>query len=562
MLLDLWKEVAVFAGTLGLPLMLPLPGFAPAPEQLYGIELNEYAYELAQATVWIGYIQWLHENGYGVPSEPILKPLDNIKHMDAILAYDADGKPVEPEWPVADVIIGNPPFLGGKRLRTELGSDYVDQIFALYKDKIPHQADLVAYWFERARAMLTTHSNIRVGLLATQSIRAGANREVLQKIVDTGNIFMAWSDRPWILNGASVRVSIVGFDNGNENMRSLDGNLVDAIHANLGAGIDITQARRLQENMGITYQGTIKVGAFDIDQGQAALFLRQTGNPNGRPNNDVVKPWANASDITDRWQNKWIIDFGTNISLDDAANYELPFEYVRTHVKPQREKVRRKNHRERWWIFGEARPGLRAAIASFDRYIVTPRVAKHRLFTFLPVNVIPDARLYVFARQDYYFFGVLHSSIHESWSLATSSRHGVGNDPTYNNTTCFETFPFPWIPGQEPAEDLHVQAVAQAAKELVEKRDSWLNPPGLSDAELKKRTLTNLYNQRPTWLDLAHKKLDKAVFAAYGWSDLITDGGINEDEVLARLLALNLVRAEGQPEVQPALIDDDTDDDE
>ena len=154
-LLDLWKEIAIFAGTLGLSFMLPLPGFSPSPEQLFGIEINEYAYELAQATVWIGYIQWLHENGYGVPSEPILKLLDNIKNMDAILAYDADGKPVEPEWPAADVIIGNPPFLGGKRLRTELGDHYVDSIFLLYDDRVRREADLVCYWLELGRSLIT-----------------------------------------------------------------------------------------------------------------------------------------------------------------------------------------------------------------------------------------------------------------------------------------------------------------------------------------------------------------------------------------------------------------------
>ena len=136
LLLDLWKEVFMFAGEVGLSLPAPLPGFAPSPEQLYGIEVNPYAHELAQATVWIGYIQWLHENGFGIPSEPILKPLDNIKQMDAILAYDADGKPVEPEWPEAEVIIGNPPFLGTKYMRAELGDKYVDLLHTLYAEKL------------------------------------------------------------------------------------------------------------------------------------------------------------------------------------------------------------------------------------------------------------------------------------------------------------------------------------------------------------------------------------------------------------------------------------------
>ncbi len=151
------------------------------------------------------------------------------------------------------------------------------------------------------------------------------------------------------------------------------------------------------------------------------------------------------------------------------------------------------------------------------------------------------------ARDDDYFFGVLHSRVHEVWSLATSSRHGVGNDPTYNNTTCFEPFSFPWPPGQEPAGDPRVEAIAQAARELVQKRDNWLNPPGASEADLKKRTLTNLYNQRPAWLDLAHQKLDRAVLDAYGWPHDLTD-----EQILERLLALNLERAAAQG-LAPAL---------
>jgi type II restriction/modification system DNA methylase subunit YeeA len=559
MLLDLWKEVAVFAGTLGLPLMLPLPGFAPAPEQLYGIELNEYAYELAQATVWIGYIQWLHENGYGVPSEPILKPLDNIKHMDAILAYDAAGKPVEPEWPTADVIVGNPPFLGGQKVRRELGDFYAEQLFQLYSERIPASADLVCYWFEKARAGVECGTGGRVGLIATQSIRAGANRQVLERIKTTGNIFMAWSDRPWVLDGANVRVSIVGYDNGYTQDAMLDGESVANINADLTSSVDLTTAVLLTENIGICYRCDEKGGAFDIDSKTAKQMLSAPLNPNGRSNSDVVRPYINALDITGRFRDVWIIDFGCDMPLEQAALYEAPFSYVEKVVKPDRMKARDDKQKKIWWLHRRPAPDMRNAIQGLKRFVVTPRVAKHRLFVFLESNILPDSRVAAIAREDEYFFGILHSHIHEVWSLATSSRHGVGNDPTYNITTCFETFPFPWPPGQEPTDDPRVQAIAQAAKELVEKRDNWLNPPGATAADLKKRTLTNLYNQRPTWLELAHQKLDKAVLAAYGWSDLLTDDGILEDEILARLLALNLVRAQTQPTVQAPLLVEEND---
>lgn len=166
-----------------------------SPAQLHGIEINEYAHELAQITIWIGYIQWLVDNGYGLPAEPILKPMHTILLMDAILAYDETGKPMKPEWPVVDVIIGNPPFLGSQRMRSELGDKYVDDLRHLYRDHIPGASDLVCYWFTTAREMIENRKVNRVGLLATQGIRGGANRTVLEQIKNSGDIFWAQSDR-------------------------------------------------------------------------------------------------------------------------------------------------------------------------------------------------------------------------------------------------------------------------------------------------------------------------------------------------------------------------------
>ena len=124
------------------------------------------------------------------------------------------------------------------------------------------------------------------------------------------------------------------------------------------------------------------------------------------------------------------------------------------------------------------------------------------------------------------------------WTLAQCSWIGVGNDPSYSSSRTFETFPFPWPPGKEPHGSPQVEAITAAAKRLVELRDNWLNPEGADEAELKKRTLTNLYNQRPAWLDNAHRKLDDAVLDAYGWPR-----NLGDDEVLARLLALNAERS-------------------
>lgn len=536
-LLDLQKEVSTFAGQVAAQPFFP----SVDPAQLYGIELNPYAQELAQATVWIGYIQWLNDNGYGLPSEPILKPLHNIVQMDAILAYDDTGRPVEPAWPAADVVIGNPPFLGGKWMRSELGDEYVDKLFELWEGEVPHQADLVCYWFKKTHRQIIKSLCKRAGLLATQNIRSGQNRVVLEDILEAGQIFTAWSDREWVLDGADVRVSIIGFDNGNEQNIHLDGEKVGSIYSNLTSGMDTTKAKALPENSGICLRTDEKGGKFDISEELANKMLVAPININGRPNADVVIPWMSGVDIVQTPRNKWIIDFGIDMSLEEASQYEMPFRYVEENVKPERIKNRIERLAEKWWIHRGPGLSMRKAREKLQRYIVIPRVAKHPIFVFLDKKYLPDVRLVFFAREDEYFLGVLQSKVHVLWHLENGTRHGVGNDPTYIPTTTFETFPFPWPPGAEPTESPLVQAIAAAAKELVNKRDNWLNPPGADEAELKQRTLTNLYNRRPTWLQLAHHKLDEAVFAAYGWPPSLTD-----DEILERLLALNLERAAKQ----------------
>lgn len=535
LLLDLEKEVITLAGKLDCPLFFP----GVSPEQLHGIEINPYAYELAQVTIWIGYIQWMRDNGFGFPTDPILKPLDTIRRMDAILTYDAEGKPLEPAWPETDVIIGNPPFLGGNKIRKELGDAYVEALFALYAGRVPAFADLVCYWFEKARALVEGGKAKRVGLLATQAIRGGANRKVLERIKETGDIFWAQSDRDWVLDGANVHVSMVGFDAGTETARELDGRSVSHINPDLTIAADLTTAHSLPENTSIFFRSDEKGGSFDIDAETAAQMLAAPLNPNGRPNSDVVRPYINAYDILRGTRGMWIVDFGCDMSLEEAALYEAPFEYVKNVVKPERDKVRNTKEQEYWWIHRRPAPDMRQAVAGLLRYVATPRVSKHRVFVWLDKNTIPDCAVYVFARSDDYFFGVLHAKPHELWALRQGT--ALEDRPRYTPTTTFETFPLPWPPGAEPADDPHVEAIAQAARELVEKRDRWLNPGDVPEAELKKRTLTNLYNQRPTWLDLAHKKLDDAVLDAYGWPHDVSDA-----EILERLLALNLERARAQ----------------
>jgi type II restriction/modification system DNA methylase subunit YeeA len=522
---NLEREALLWASlTLKVPIGFPEIG----PQNLLGIELNTYAAELTRVVIWIGEIQWMLSNGFNYLRDPILRPLDNIACRDALL--DDDGIR-EAEWPEAKVIVGNPPFLGGKLMRANLGDEYVDALFRIFKERVSREADFVCYWHEKARAMVEAGQVERVGLLATQGIRGGASRRVLERIKETGEIFLAWADEPWIVEGAAVHVSFVGFDGGSEEVRFLNGHPVTAINADLTTGIDLTRVRRLPENIGIAFMGDTKGGAFDIDA-ETARAMIEMPNPDARSNQDVVRPWVNSLDLTRRPRNKWIIDFGSDLGLAEAALYEAPFEYVKQRVKAVRAENRRAAYAERWWLHAEPRSGMRKALARITRYIATPTVSKHRVFVWLDEATLPDHQLIVFARDDDYFFGVLHSGVHELWArrLGTQLRE-VESGFRYTPTTTFETFPFP-----DPSDDDRSE-IAAAAEHLVALRNGWLNPIGATETDLRLRTLTNLYNRWPSWLANAHERLDRAVHAAYKW-----DYPLQPDEVLRRLVELNLAR--------------------
>lgn len=530
-----------------------------SPANVLGIELNPYAAELARVTVWIGEIQWMLTHGYRYRDSPILAPLDHIEQRDAVL--NADG--TEPAWPACDAIVGNPPFLGGNMMRREMGDSYVESLRSRYDGRIPGGADLVIYWFGKALTHFEEGKCQRVGLVGTNSIRGGANRKVLEQIVAGPGIFEAWSDEPWVNNGAAVRVSLVAFGQGTS--PRLDGQLVACIQADLTT-VDMTAARRLPENAGISFQGPVLVGPFEVEGGIARDWLKLP-NPNGRPNRDVVRPLTNGRDITDRSRGLYVVDF-SSMTQDEASLYEQPFEHVRHHVKPLRDMNRDESRRARWWLHGRLGTEWRRAISGLPRYIATTRVAKYRTFVWFPTAYWPSDAVVGIARSDDTSFGILHSRFHELWSLKMCTWLGVGNDPRYTPTTTFETFPFPdgLTPDLQPEAytNSHSFSIGSAALRLNELRENWLNPvewvdwvltpeeetagfparpvakPG-HEADLRGRTLTNLYNQRPAWLDQAHKTLDAAVAAAYGWTDYTPD--MPEEEILHRLLTLNLERA-------------------
>ena len=644
------------------------------PHNVLGIELNEYAAELARVSIWIGEIQWRIAHGYPPKTNPVLEPLEQIECRDALLEFlvvspvqDGSGQavnnpgartptaaslsvrpePVEgllpdsaglrqaqPErlvareaaWPKADVVIGNPPFLGGSKKRRELGDQVFSSLSNVYRGSVPPAADLVCYWFHKARQQMVNSNLLAAGFVATNSIRGGANRVVLDAIANDFEIFEAWSDEPWVNEGASVRVSLVCFSlRSAEAEKRLNGEVVSKINADLtgsaAEGYDLTTATVIVENGASCFQGSQKIGDFDIAGDIARHWLRQP-NPHNESNSAVLFPYWNGLDVTRRPRDVWIVDFGVVMGVDGASLFERPYEHVRSNVYPTRKDNPRAVRAKNWWRHGDPQPAMRRAVASLDRYIATPHVSKHRIMVFSPQPVLADKMLIVTARADDTTFGILHSRFHELWSLRMGT--SLEDRPRYTPTTCFETFPFPagltpadtahqrtetlasgaQIPadlpatmalpavappadskpnhppalaGQAPAAHQTIAtrdaaiAIAEAAHRLDTLRQNWLNPPewtqrvpevvplgmaespypdrieprpGLSEADakaLQKRTLTNLYNQRPAWLAQAHEALDAAVAAAYGWADYTP--AMTDDDILRRLLALNLERA-------------------
>lgn len=562
---------------LGLSPRIPVIG----PEIVHGVEINPLAAELARTTIWIGDIQWRIRNGIYANPQPILRKLDTIECRDALVAQKQDGSFVEADWPAAEFIVGNPPFLGVKKMIAGLGDVYAEAIRTLYRGRVDDFSDLVCWWFEKARAQLVAGRTRRVGL-ATNSIRGGKNRVVLDNIARDLRIFEAWGDEAWVVDGASVRVSIVCFSALNEHSQlMLDGRPVQRINPDLSPSeANVIEARKLPENLSVAFIGVQKTGPFDLGSSQARSWLLEPQNTNGRYNADVLRPYLNGSDITRRSRDVWIIDFGASLSEKEAAAFQSPFQYAKSVVKPVREKNKEQSARDLWWRHWRPRPELTNAAAKLDRIIVTPRVSKHRLFVWVHPRVLPDSATVAVARDDDATFGILHSIFHEWWTLRLCTWLGVGNDPRYTPTTTFETFPFPEgltpnIPANGYVNDPRAEAIAKATKRLNELRDAWLNPPDLVKVEaevvpgypdrilpkdaqaavtLKTRTLTNLYNQRPQWLVDAHRDLDAAVAAAYGWP-----ADISEEEAMAKLLELNRARAGAASE--PGLIEEPDDED-
>lgn len=555
------RRVAIEGELFGFPPSFPSIG----PEALLGLEINRYAAELARVSVWIGEIQWMRRNGFDIGRQPILKPLNTIDCRNAII--NDDGTPAA--WPRSDVVIGNPPYLGAKLMKGKLGKAETEAMRALYKDRLPGFTDLVCYWFENARTLIESGALARAGLVATNSIRKNTNLPVMHRIVATTRIFEAWSEEKWTVDGAAVDVALICFGNSGDQAVKLDGNAVAAINPDLTTGLNLTLAKPLPENRNGAFLGIQKSGPFDVPGTVARAWMAEPLNPNGRGNSEVLKPYWNGDDLTSRPRDMWFIDLPRGLAKRDAALFASPDNHIATTpdedgllVEDLRKASGSDSVNYPWWQPWRPRPDMRSRIEQLSRYIVTGETAEYRLFVWLSYPVLPDKNLIVIPRDDDLMFGLLQNRFHEAWALRKGS--DLQDRPRYTHTTTFATFPFP--EGMTPDKPVAAAralptapAIEAAAKRLYELRTAWLYPAdlvqrvpeviaGFPDRIVAKdpraartlagRTLTALYNDRPSWLMEAHRVLDEAVAIAYGWPVAIAI-----DDALRRLLDLNLERS-------------------
>lgn len=563
------------------------------PRQFYGLELNPRAAAIAELVLWIGYLQasYRRDPDYN-PRDPVLSDFGTVNPaaskrrpgdpaVDAVLQSDGDviggGGTSYPDarlpaWPEAEFIVGNPPFIGGKDIRAELGDAYAEALWAL-NPQMDGGADFVMYWWDRAADVLTRKGSPtrRFGLVTTNSITQVFQRRTLARWMDQKHqnkralsLTFAVDDHPWTKatrDAAAVwiamTVAVAGKHDGElatvaaEAAVDTDAPQVElqsahgSINADLTVGIDVTAAVELHANDGMSSRGVSLHGSGFIVTSAEASHLGL--GREDRPGLDQhIRPYLNGRDLTGRSRGAMVIDlFG--LAAEQVRNrYPEVYQHIALSVKPERDRNNRATYRENWWIFGEPRRELRPALHDLSRYIATVETSKHRTFQFIDGEVLPDNRLVCFALSDAAHLAVLSSSLHVGWSLATGGT--LEDRPIYTKSQGFDPFPFPaWTAVQHAA-------LAEAGEALEAFRKRRL-------AEQPDLTLTRLYNalqahregRTPTAqeardfesgsvLILAelHADIDRLTLDAYGWSDL---DPADDQELLGRLVALNAERA-------------------
>ncbi|MHA6719162.1 class I SAM-dependent DNA methyltransferase [Sphingomonas sp. RS6] len=586
-----------------------LEGHTITPENFLGIEINPRAAAIAQLVLWIGYLQWhFRVNGEDrMPEPPVLRDVRTIENRDALIEWDrrelerdangvpvtrwdgetmklhpVTGKPVPDEsarvelyryvnpraakWPKADFIVGNPPFIGNKRMRDRLGDGY---FLALRRSwpKVPGDADFVMYWWFAA-ALRARGSVRRFGFITTNSINQASSRAVIETAMHSippVSLVFAVPDHPWVdpETDAAVRVAMTAAEVGVLPGRVLsiiaearaDGygdslkfqELRGRINADLRIGANVPSARPLRSNMGVSFMGMIPLGSgFRVMPTDFESLQITSGHLS-----QVVKPYLNGRALTRNEQPEYVIDLFGLSAAEVERRYPVLFQHLLNTVKPFRQQSKRASYRDNWWYFGEPRPAMRKALVGMDRYIATTETARHRIFSFIGNHIVPDQKIRVLAFADALILGILSSKAHVLWADAAGARQGVGNDLVYNTTTCFDPFPFP---------DTSDEALKARIRDAAERLDALRKDVLARHDDL---TLTKLYNvlealraaERagtvlgPKDRDIAergcvslirqyHDAIDAGVAEAYGWPVDLSDA-----DILERLVALNKERA-------------------
>ncbi|ANV84777.1 type II restriction endonuclease subunit M [Picosynechococcus sp. PCC 7003] len=484
-----------------------------------------------------------------VTGEDVPDPSDQVKILEYI-------NPREAQWQQADYIVSNPPFLGTKKMRTKLGDGYVDSLVSTYS-KTPANIDYVMYWWNRCGELLSQKSIKSFGLITSNSISQIRNRQVVclhtHRKKRALSISFAIPDHPWVdeeEGAAQVRIAMTTAHEKlyrgrlGKIIQEIEGETPEEkasllkfswskgiIYDDLRIGVDIIKAASLQSNSQISYQGC-KLVQPRRNKGEhwARGFLIQSDEVSqykSAQNSSVIRPYLSGDDITGLTRNAFVIDF---FGYDSNSAQQLnPTAYQRIveQIRPHREQSTDRLFREKWWLFGRTRPAMRQANQDLKRYIVTSEVSKHRFFIFVDSNVLPDGSLIILSLEDAFTLGIVSSQIHICWTLAMGGT--LEDRPRYNNSVCFDPFPFP-----DPSAELK-----QEIRELGERLDSHRKQVQGAHPEV---TITAMYNclekmrrVEPftdadrefnnkaliTTLKQIHDDLDRLVFQAYGWDDLI-----------------------------------------
>ncbi|PWR23930.1 class I SAM-dependent DNA methyltransferase [Zavarzinia compransoris] len=595
--------------------LLDLSDRAVDPHQFLGLDLNPRAVQIADLVLWIGYIKWqVRTGGRADIKEPILHAFDNIRCEDAVIRHDGadplldaagrprsrwDGRshrrdaltgravpdetarvplvayrnPRPAPWPAADFVIGNPPFIGGKDMRAELGDGYAEACWAA-RPEIPGGADFVMHFWDQAADLLRAGAIRRFGFITTNSITQTFSRRVIERHMadrQALSLLFAIADHPWLKSSdkAAVRIAMtvatlehspgrlltvtaeadLDTDQPSVTLQEQKG----VIRAHLTLGADLAAALPLRANMGLCSPGVKLHGAgFIVTAAEAAKL--GLGTIPGLERH--IRPYRNGRDLTAKPRGALVIDLFGLSAGEVQERFPAVYQWVLEQVKHEREAKRESSkdsaaYADKWWLFGKPRPDLRAAFSHLSRYIATVETTKHRVFTLLDEQVLPDNMLVCIGDAEASTLAVLSSHIHVTWALAAGGRLGVGNDPRYNKTRCFDPFPFPELSAadrvrlRDQGERLDAFRKARLAEvpgltmtglynALERLRDLGRNPdaPPLDE---KERTLHEAAHV--SILRKLHDDIDRATAAAYGWpADLAAE------DILRRLVELNLAR--------------------